>query len=67
MKQSNLSSTVPQLDALWLSLDKVRSTSRTVTVDKAALTAILLDHSKMAQELFGKELFGKRWVRDRPV
>lgn len=62
MKQSNLSP--PQCHSLTRSgtpLTKVRSTSRTVTVDKAALTAILLDHSKMAQELFGKMVFGKRW------
>lgn len=54
MKERELNSTVADLDALWDRLDKVRAASKTVTVDKAALTAILLDHSKMAQELFGK-------------
>jgi hypothetical protein len=52
MKERDLSSKVSDLDALWSALDKVRSTSKTVTVPKDALTAILLDHSKMAAELF---------------
>lgn len=53
LKEKHLDTTTDTLDALWRAQDKVRSTSRTVTVDKAALTAVLLDHSRMAQELFG--------------
>jgi hypothetical protein len=54
LKEKDLASTTSDLDALWRSVDKARSTSKTVTVDKAQLTAILLDHSKLAQEIWGK-------------
>jgi len=54
LTEKDLKSTTRDLDVLWVAVDKVRSTSKSVTVDKASLTAILLDHSKLAQELFGK-------------
>jgi hypothetical protein len=56
LKECDLASTVNDLDTLWATLDKVRSTSKAVTVDKRALTAVLLDHSRMARELFGKDV-----------
>ena len=55
MKERELGSTVGQLDDLWAALNKVRSTSKTVTVSKADLTAILIDHTRMAAALFGKK------------
>jgi hypothetical protein len=36
-----------QFDALHEALDKVRSTSTTVKVDKAALSALLMDHANL--------------------
>jgi hypothetical protein len=38
---------IEQLEALHAALDKVRSTSRSVTVDKAALTNLLLDYTRL--------------------
>lgn len=46
-----LATTKAQFDKLHAELHKVRSTSRTVTVDKAALAALLKDHSAMAGAL----------------
>jgi hypothetical protein len=36
-----------QFEGLHLALSKVRSTSSTVTVDKAALTGLLMDYSRL--------------------
>lgn len=36
-----------QFESVHRALDKVRSTSTTVTVDRAALQALLIDHSKL--------------------
>lgn len=38
-----------QFDALHAALDKVRSTSRTVTVDKEALAALLRDYAALLE------------------
>jgi hypothetical protein len=52
MKERELSTTIDTLDDLWIALDKLRSTSKSVTVKREALAALLIDHSKMASELF---------------
>lgn len=36
-----------QFESVHRALDKVRSTSTTVTVDRAALQSLLIDHSKL--------------------
>ena len=38
---------IEQFEGLHQALDKVRSTSRTVTVDKVALTGLLMDYSRL--------------------
>lgn len=40
-----------QFEVLHLALAKVRSTSKTVTVDKEAMTALLIDYSKLIDKL----------------
>lgn len=52
LRQEHLSTSLAALEALWGRYDKTRSTSATVTVPKDALAAILLDHGRMARELF---------------
>lgn len=52
MKEEDLSTSLTALDKLWDRVDRVRSTSTTVTVSKEALTGVLLDHTRMAAELF---------------
>jgi len=42
-----LHSTLAQFEDTYARLDKVRSTSKTVTVDKESLTAILMDHTQL--------------------
>lgn len=54
LKERDLATTTDDLDALWRAVDKVRSTSRSVTLDKAAIIKILVDHSRLCQELYGK-------------
>lgn len=39
--------TQEQFEGIHAALDKVRSTSRTVTVDKDALRALLIDHGAL--------------------
>ena len=46
-----LKMTQEQFDAMHAALDKVRSTSKTVTVDKASLAAILRDYVEMLAAL----------------
>lgn len=47
MTRLKLETTQDQFHRLHEALDKVRSTSKTVTVDKDALTALLLDHQRL--------------------
>ncbi len=54
MKERELSSTVGDIETLWAALDKVRSTSKSVTVPKALLSAVLLDHTRMSAALFSQ-------------
>ncbi|MBK1871592.1 hypothetical protein [Taklimakanibacter albus] len=46
--------TMEQFEALHAANAKTRSTSKTVTVSKEALTNILMDHSMMVGELEGR-------------
>lgn len=48
---TGLDLTTDQFDKLHRELAKVRSTSATVTVDKAALAALLRDHSHLIELL----------------
>ncbi len=45
--------TTEEFEGLHNALDKVRSTSKTITVSKAALTHLLMDHSNMTHKLDG--------------
>lgn len=54
--ESQLRSSVVDLDRLWSSVHKTRSTSKTVTVDRDALARVLVDHSLMASGLWGSKL-----------
>jgi arsenate reductase-like glutaredoxin family protein len=49
--QSTLKLSQEQFEALHSAHNKTRSTSKTVTVDRAALIAILMDHSNMVERL----------------
>lgn len=40
-----------QFEGLHAALDKARSTTKNITVDRQALTNILIDHSKMVERL----------------
>jgi hypothetical protein len=44
-----LRTTQAQFEGLHERVDKTRSTSKSVTVDKDALTALLMDHSMMVR------------------
>lgn len=46
---AKLKLSLDQLDALYIALDRTRSTSSTVKVDRAALVAILMDHSMLVR------------------
>lgn len=46
---------IEQFESLHQSLAKVRSTSTTVTVDKQALTNLLMDYSRLINLLEKKE------------
>jgi hypothetical protein len=46
-----LTCTDEQFDALHRALAKARSTGKTVAVDKAALTELLLDHQRLLKEV----------------
>ena len=48
---TKLKTTDEQFNGLHEALDKVRKTSKTVTVDKQALSNLLMDHSTIAKEL----------------
>lgn len=43
----SLRCSLDQFDGLWGAIHGMRRTSRTVTVDKAALEAVLQDHSEI--------------------
>lgn len=45
--------TMEQFEALHEAIEKVRSTSKTVKVDKEALLNLLMDHSDMTHKLEG--------------
>ena len=47
MSKTKLDCTDAQFHAIHVALDKVRSTSATVTVTREALAALLCDHSKL--------------------
>lgn len=47
-----LSLTDEQFHQLWDTLHRSRSTSKTVTLDKQAVTNLLIDHSRMFNEVF---------------
>jgi hypothetical protein len=47
----HLELTDDQFDGLHQALAKVRSTSKTVTLDKAAMIALLIDYSKLIDKL----------------
>lgn len=47
MKKTKLDCTDAQFHAIHEALDKTRSTSETVKVSRAALAALLVDHSKL--------------------
>lgn len=51
-----LHSTIEGNDKLWHAEDKARSTSRNITVDRAALKALLLDHALMFNTLRDKRI-----------
>jgi hypothetical protein len=51
MSKLRLETTDSQFRSLHEARDYTRASSRTVTVDRAALTALLLDHSRMAAAL----------------
>ena len=52
MKERDLSTTDHELHRLAEELDKVRSNSTTVKVPRDALAHLIIDHSRMARELF---------------
>jgi hypothetical protein len=52
MKEHDLNTTDRELHRLAEELDKVRSTSTTVKVPRDALAHLIVDHSRMAKELF---------------
>ncbi|MFN4278284.1 MAG: hypothetical protein ACK4FJ_18480 [Ferrovibrio sp.] len=53
MRKLQLEASNEQVHDLFAALDKVRSTSRTVTVGKAALSALLRDHTKLLNHTKG--------------
>lgn len=52
MRERDLSTTESELHQLSVELDKVRSTSTSVRVSRDALAHLIVDHSRMARELF---------------
>jgi hypothetical protein len=46
-KEMSFECTMDQFNGIHKALDKVRATSRTVTVDRDALTRLLIDHGKL--------------------
>jgi Cu/Ag efflux protein CusF len=51
-----LRTTLTQFDGLHKATDKVRSTSKTVTVDKDALANLLMDHPTMVRALLERSV-----------
>jgi hypothetical protein len=47
MKKTKLECTSDQLHDIHVAADKVRKNSKTVKVDRAALTALLIDHQRL--------------------
>lgn len=50
--RTEISTTDDQFYRLWDTVHRSRSTSKTVTLDKQAVTNLLLDHSRMFNEVF---------------
>lgn len=46
-----LETTQAQFEGIHAALNRVRSTSKSVTVDREALAALLRDHSRLIKEL----------------
>lgn len=49
--QATLRLSQEQFEGLHAALDKARSTTKTIAVDRQALTHILIDHSRMIERL----------------
>jgi hypothetical protein len=59
-----MSLTTDQLDALWDIVNTARTNSKSVKVDKDALTALLIDYRKMYDEVTTTpEMRQARWTR----
>lgn len=54
--ESQLRSSVRDLDVLWAAIHKTRDTTRTLIVDRDALARVLVDHSLMAHSLWGSKV-----------
>lgn len=52
MNEEKLHTATAEFESLWECLDKVRSTSQSVRVDKQALIHVLMDHASMFEALF---------------
>jgi hypothetical protein len=52
VKEKDLTTTNDELRKLAVELDKVRSNSTSVRVSRDALAHLIVDHSRMARELF---------------
>lgn len=50
-RRVTLDLSLDQFDGLHRQLDKARSTSRTVTVDRQSLASLLVDHSRLLKLL----------------
>jgi hypothetical protein len=51
-----LRTTLSQFEGLHERIDKTRSTSKTVTVDRAALANLLMDHPAMIRKLIDRSI-----------
>lgn len=60
MKEKDLETSINQFEGLWDRVDKTRSTSKSCNVNKAALMAILMDHSMMVDKIIPNNLMKLR-------
>ncbi len=60
MRRADVKTTQDHFETLWDIVDKSRSTSKNVTVDKAAIVALLMDHASLHEAAFSVAIIKPR-------